>query len=62
MIKTEREGFRHLLKISFSYFLLSTGYAVLVFLIEEYYGDQFFNHSTQIGSVFGIGCSFLFRF
>jgi putative membrane protein len=62
MIKTEREGFRHLLKISFNYFLLSTGYAVLVFLIEEYYGDQFFNHSTQIGSVFGIAVAFFLGF
>lgn len=62
MIKTEKQGFRQLAVIAFKYFVLTTIYAALVFLVEELYGDQIFKQSTQIGSVFGIAVAFFLGF
>lgn len=62
MIRTEKQGFVELIKISFPYFLLSTSYAILVLFLEERYGDHLYQGSTQIGSVFGIAVAFFLGF
>jgi ion channel-forming bestrophin family protein len=62
MIRTEKQGFRELIKIALPYFALSVSYAILVLFAEEKYGDHIFKLSTQIGSVFGLAVAFFLGF
>lgn len=62
MIRTEKQGFIELTKISLPYLGLSTVYAILVLFVEERYGDHLFEGSSQIGSVFGIAVAFFLGF
>ena len=62
MIKTERQGLLHLLKIAAPFILLTTVYSVLVLALEEYFGDHIYKVSGQIGSVFGLAVAFFLGF
>lgn len=62
MIVTEKQGFRHLLNISFPYFIFSAIYTVLFLSVEEYFGDHIYKVSGQIGSVFGLAVAFFLGF
>lgn len=62
MIKTEKEGLLQLLKIASPFIVLTTVYAILVLVIEEYFGDHIYKISGQIGSVFGLAVAFFLGF
>ncbi|UTA67091.1 bestrophin family protein [Emticicia sp. 21SJ11W-3] len=62
MIKTEKEGLLQLLKIASPFIVLTTVYAILVLVIEEYFGDHIYKVSGQIGSVFGLAVAFFLGF
>ncbi|MGK0414182.1 MAG: putative membrane protein [Polaribacter sp.] len=62
MIKTEKQGFWQLIKITYPYFFISDSYAILVLFLEEIYGDHIFIQSTQIGAVFGLAVAFFLGF
>lgn len=62
MIRTEKQGFWELTKITFPYLVMCTCYAVFVWFMEENFGDHIFKLSTQIGSVFGLAVAFFLGF
>ncbi|WP_259016438.1 bestrophin family protein [Emticicia fluvialis] len=62
MIKTEKDGLLQLLKIASPFIVLTTVYAILVLVIEEYFGDHIYKISGQIGSVFGLAVAFFLGF
>ncbi len=62
MITTERQGLLQLLKIASPYIVVTTGYALVVLGLEEYFGDHIYKVSGQIGSVFGLAVAFFLGF
>ncbi|MFZ4545454.1 MAG: bestrophin family ion channel, partial [Saprospiraceae bacterium] len=62
MIKTEKQGLIHLLKIATPYIVSTTIYTVIVLGLEEYFGDHIYKISGQIGSVFGLAVAFFLGF
>lgn len=62
MIKTEKQGLVHLLKIAIPYILITTVYTIFVLALEEYFGDHIYKISGQIGSVFGLAVAFFLGF
>jgi putative membrane protein len=62
MIKTEKQGLLHLLKIATPYIVSTTIYTVIVLGLEEYFGDHIYKISGQIGSVFGLAVAFFLGF
>lgn len=62
MIKTEKQGLIQLLRIAAPYILITTIYTILVFCLEEYFGDHIYKISGQIGSVFGLAVAFFLGF
>ncbi len=62
MIKTERQGLLHLLRIAAPFILLTTAYTLFVLGLEEYFGDHIYKVSGQIGSVFGLAVAFFLGF
>lgn len=62
MLRTEKQGFKELVKIAFPNFVLTIVYAILVLILEERYGDHIFKQSTQIGAVFGLAVAFFLGF
>lgn len=62
MIKTEKQGLLHLLKIATPYLIITTAYTILVLVLEEYFGDHIYKISGQIGSVFGLAVAFFLGF
>jgi ion channel-forming bestrophin family protein len=62
MIKTERQGLIHLLKIATPFIIITTVYTIFVLALEEYFGDHIYKISGQIGSVFGLAVAFFLGF
>ncbi|WP_317897623.1 bestrophin family ion channel [Aurantibacillus circumpalustris] len=62
MIKTERQGLLHLLKIATPFIIITTVYTIFVLALEEYFGDHIYKISGQIGSVFGLAVAFFLGF
>ncbi len=62
MIKTEKQGLIQLLKIATPFIIITTIYAILVLVLEEYFGDHIYKISGQIGSVFGLAVAFFLGF
>jgi ion channel-forming bestrophin family protein len=62
MIKTEKQGLIHLLKIATPFILITTVYTIIVLGLEEYFGDHIYKISGQIGSVFGLAVAFFLGF
>jgi len=62
MIRTEKQGFIELIKISMPYFGFCAAYAILVLILEEKFGDHILKLSTQMGSVFGLAVAFFLGF
>ncbi|WP_192349129.1 bestrophin family ion channel [Algoriphagus sp. Y33] len=62
MIKTEKQGLFHLLKIATPFIIITTVYTILVLALEEYFGDHIYKISGQIGSVFGLAVAFFLGF
>lgn len=62
MIRTEKEGLLHLLKIAVPFILITSVYTLLVLGLEEYFGDHIYKISGQIGSVFGLAVAFFLGF
>src|SRR3989344_9405709 len=62
MIKTEKQGLLQLLKIATPFIVITTVYTILVFGLEEYFGDYIYKISGQIGSVFGLAVAFFLGF
>lgn len=62
MIKTEKQGLFHLLKIATPFIIITTVYTILVFVLEEYFGDHIYKISGQMGSVFGLAVAFFLGF
>jgi putative membrane protein len=62
MVKTEKQGLLQLLKIATPFIIVTTCYTVLVFGLEEYFGDHIYKISGQIGSVFGLAVAFFLGF
>jgi putative membrane protein len=62
MIHSEKQGLKHLLKISLPYIIFSTLYTAAILVMEEYFGDHIYKISGQIGSVFGLAVAFFLGF
>ena len=62
MIKTEKQGLVHLLKIATPFIIMTTVYTIFVLALEEYFGDHIYKISGQIGSVFGLAVAFFLGF
>jgi putative membrane protein len=62
MIKTEKQGLLHLLKIATPLIIITTVYTIFVLAVEEYFGDHIYKISGQIGSVFGLAVAFFLGF
>lgn len=62
MIKTEKQGLFHLLKITAPFVIFTTVYTIFVLALEEYIGDHIYKISGQIGSVFGLAVAFFLGF
>lgn len=62
MIKTEKQGLIQLVKIAKPYLFTTAIYSILVFGLEEYFGDHIYKISGQIGSVFGLAVAFFLGF
>lgn len=62
MIKTEKQGLLHLIKIAAPYMAITTVYTIFVLALEEYFGDHIYKISGQIGSVFGLAVAFFLGF
>lgn len=62
MIKTEKQGLLHLLKIATPFIISTTIYTAIVLGLEEYFGDHIYKISGQIGSVFGLAVAFFLGF
>lgn len=62
MIKTEKQGLLHLLKIATPFIIITTVYTIFVLALEEYFGDHIYKISGQIGSVFGLAVAFFLGF
>jgi putative membrane protein len=62
MIRTEKQGFIELIKISFPYLGACAAYAIFVLMLEEKFGDHIFKLSIQISSVFGLAVAFFLGF
>lgn len=62
MIKTEKQGLIHLLKIATPFIIITTVYTIFVLALEEYLGDHIYKISGQIGSVFGLAVAFFLGF
>lgn len=62
MIRSEKQGFIELIKISLPYIGICAGYAILVLILEEKFGDHILKLSTQMGSVFGLAVAFFLGF
>lgn len=62
MIKTEKQGLLHLLKVATPFLVITTLYTILVLGLEEYFGDHIYKVSGQIGSVFGLAVAFFLGF
>ena len=62
MIKTEKQGLLHLLKIAIPFIIITSVYTIFVLLLEELLGDHIYKISGQIGSVFGLAVAFFLGF
>jgi putative membrane protein len=62
MIRSEKQGFIELIKISLPYLVACTAYAIVILILEEKFGDHILKLSSQIGSVFGLAVAFFLGF
>jgi putative membrane protein len=62
MIRSEKQGFIELIKISLPYLAACTAYAIVILILEEKFGDHILKLSSQIGSVFGLAVAFFLGF